>query len=266
MFATPRPIALIAPRLDTGPAAQAVQACAGILAGAGYLAAGPWHEPASGPGLHALAPAAALCLGPVDPSGLRAALTALEIPVVETWAAPASPLDSAVLLANAESGRQAARHFADKRYARVACVSADTPWERERRQGFLDAARTLGLELAADIVQPEAWQLNDGRMAFLRLLATNTLFDAVFASSDLLAAACVRGPQPRSACAAGCRGAGIVRGRQRGAMGAGPEHPHGQRGGAGRRAGLLLLERLAGDRGPGARIMLEAVLEARLST
>ena len=34
----------------------------------------------------------------------------------------------------------------------------------------------------------------------------------------------------------------------------------------GRRAGLLLLERLAGDRGPGARIMLEAVLEARLST
>ena len=36
-------------------------------------------------------------------------------------------------------------------------------------------------------------------------------------------------------------------------MGAGPEHAHGQRGGAGRRAGLLLLERLAGDRGPGAR-------------
>ena len=34
----------------------------------------------------------------------------------------------------------------------------------------------------------------------------------------------------------------------------------------GRRAGLLLLERLAGDRGPGARVVLEAVLEARLST
>ena len=118
-----------------GPAAQAVQACAGILAGAGYyLAAGPWHEPASGPGLHALAPAAALCLGPVDPSGLRAALTALEIPVVETWAAPASPLDSAVLLANAESGRQAARHFADSA-TRASPASAPT------RRGNASAAR-----------------------------------------------------------------------------------------------------------------------------
>ena len=267
MFATPRPIALIAPRLDTGPAAQAVQACAGILAGAGYLAAGPWHEPASGPGLHALAPAAALCLGPVDPSGLRAALTALEIPVVETWAAPASPLDSAVLLANAESGRQAARHFADKRYARVACVSADTPWERERRQGFLDAARTLGLELAADIVQPEAWQLNDGRMAFLRLLATNTLFDAVFASSDLLAAACVSEAHnrdlhvPQDVAVLGLSEDGSA-----GQWAPGLSTLTASAAELGRRAGLLLLERLAGDRGPGARIMLEAVLEARLST
>ena len=74
---------------------------------------------------------------------------------------------------------------------RVACVSADTPWERERRQGFIETARSLGLELAADIIQPEACQPNDGRMAFLRLLATNTLFDAVFASSDLLAAGAV---------------------------------------------------------------------------
>ncbi|MBR8655641.1 substrate-binding domain-containing protein [Achromobacter sp. Marseille-Q0513] len=268
MPATLRPIALIAPRLDAGPAAQAVQACAGILAEAGYyLAAGPWHEPASGPGLHALAPAAALSLGPVDPPGLRAALAALEIPVVETWAAPAGPLDSAVLLANAESGRLAARHFADKRYARVACVSADTPWERERRQGFLDAARALGLELAADIVQPEAWQLNDGRMAFLRLLATNTLFDAVFASSDLLAAACVSEAHnrdlhvPQDVAVLGFSEDGSAA-----QWAPGLSTLTASAAEVGRRAALLLLERLAGDRGPGARIMLEAVLEARLST
>ena len=114
-------------------------------------------------------------------------------------------------------------------------------------------------------MQPEAWQLNDGRMAFLRLLATNTLFDAVFASSDLLAAACVRGPQPRSACAAGCRGAGIEDGSA-GQWAPGLSTLTASAAELGRRAGLLLLERLAGDRGPGARIMLEAVLEARLST
>ena len=42
---TLRPLALIAPRLDAGPAARAIQACAERLAPAGYyLAAGPWHD------------------------------------------------------------------------------------------------------------------------------------------------------------------------------------------------------------------------------
>ena len=99
------------PRLDTGPTAQVVQACACVLAETGhYLAAGPWHEPAGLPRLHALAPAAVLCIGPADDPGLRAALASLEIPIVETWATPAGPLDSAVLYANIDTGRLAARH------------------------------------------------------------------------------------------------------------------------------------------------------------
>ena len=130
-------------------------------------------------------------LGPLDDPQLRAAVTALEIPVVETWSLPATPLDSLVTIDNAEAGRLAARHLAEKGHARVACVSADTPWERARREGFLGSAAALELAVVADIVQPEAQQLNDGRMAFLRLLATNTIFDAVFCTSDLLAAATV---------------------------------------------------------------------------
>lgn len=177
----PRPIALIAPRLDHAPAARAVQACAERLAPAGYyLATAPWRDPSLLPLLGPLAPAAALVIGPLDDPQLRAAVAALEIPVVETWSPPAAPLDSLITLDNAEAGRQAARHFAEKGHARVACVSADTPWERSRREGFISSAAALGLTLAADIVQPEAQQLNDGRLAFLRLLATNTIFDAVF--------------------------------------------------------------------------------------
>lgn len=84
-----------------------MQACACVLAETGhYLAAGPWHEPAGLPRLHALAPAAVLCIGPADDPGLRAALASLEIPIVETWATPAGPLDSAVLYANIDTGRR----------------------------------------------------------------------------------------------------------------------------------------------------------------
>lgn len=180
---SPRPIALIAPRLDLAPAARAVQACAERVAPAGYyLAAGPWHDASLLPLLAQLTPAAVLVIGPLDDPQLRAAVMALETPVVETWSLPAAPLDSVVTIDNAEAGRQAARHLAEKGHARVACVSADTPWERARREGFLASAAALGLALVADIVQPEAQQLNDGRMAFLRLLATNTIFDAVFCS------------------------------------------------------------------------------------
>ena len=268
MPALPRPVALIAPRLDTGPTAQVVQACAGVLAETGhYLAAGPWHEPAGLPRLHALAPAAVLCIGPADDPGLRAALASLEIPIVETWATPAGPLDSTVLYANIETGRLAARHFAEKSYARVACVSADTPWERERRQGFIETARSLGLELAADIVQPEACQPNDGRMAFLRLLATNTLFDAVFASSDLLAAGAVSEAHHRDLhVPQDVAVLGVSEDGSAAQWAPGLSTLTASAAELGRRAGLLLLERLAGDRGPGARVVLEAVLEARLST
>ena len=103
-------------------------------------------------------------------------------------------------------------------------------------------------------------------MAFLRLLATNTLFDAVFASSDLLAAGAVSEPttaicmcRRMSRCWA-CRRTAA---RQ---WAPGLSTLTASAAELGRRAGLLLLERLAGDRGPGARVVLEAVLEARLST
>ena len=221
----PRPIALIAPRLDTGLAARAMQACAELLAPAGYyLAAAPWQGAPGLSLLNELRPAAALVIGPLDDPGLRSTVAALEVPVVETWSASAQPLDGALVIDNAEAGRQAARHLAAKRHARVACISTDNPWERARREGFVAGAAALGLEQVADIVQPEVQHMNDGRMAFLRLLSTNTIFDAVFCSSDLLAGRGVRGTQPGPARAAGSGGAGFYGRRQRGAMGARTDH------------------------------------------
>jgi len=264
----PRPIALIAPRLDAGPASRAVQACAERLAPAGYyLAAAPWG---GAPGLSLLSelrPAAALVIGPLDDPGLRSTVAALEIPVVETWSASAQPLDGAIVIDNMEAGRLAARHLAAKRHARVACISADNPWERARREGFIGSAAALGLEQMADIVQPEAQHMNDGRMAFLRLLATNTIFDAVFCTSDLLAAAAVSEAHnrdlhvPQDLAVLGFTDDGSAAQWAQGLTTLGIDAAA-----LGRRAGQFLLDRLDGERGAREHATIEVVFEERLST
>ncbi|CUJ56002.1 substrate-binding domain-containing protein [Achromobacter xylosoxidans] len=265
---SPAPIALIAPRLDAGPAARAIQACGELLGPAGYyLAAAPWHSAATPPRLEALRPVAALAIGPLEDPALRAALVALEIPVVETWSAPARAMDSVVAIDNVEAGRMAARHLAEKRYARVACVSADNPWERARRESFISSVAALGLPVVADIVQPEAQQLNDGRMAFLRLLATNTIFDAVFCTSDLLAAATVSEAHnrdlhvPQDLAVLGFTEDGSAPQWVQGLTTLGVDAAE-----LGRRAGQLLLDRLDGEQPAGTQLTLDTVFEARLST
>ena len=265
---SPAPIALIAARLDAGPAARAIQACGERLAPAGYyLAAAPWQDAGMLPRLEALRPVAALVIGPLEDPALRAALAALEIPVVETWSASPQTLDSAVAIDNIEAGRKAARHLAEKRHPRVACVSADNPWERSRREGFIGSIPALGLELVADIVQPEVPHMNDGRMAFLRLLATNTIFDAVFCTSDLLAAAAVSEAHnrdlqvPQDLAVLGFTDDGSAAQWVQGLTTLGVDAAE-----LGRRAGQMLLDRLDGERGPGQQDMMEVAFDARLST
>ncbi|WP_191577575.1 substrate-binding domain-containing protein [Achromobacter insolitus] len=265
---SPAPIVVIAARLDAGPTARALQACSERVASAGYyLSVGPWHEPAALALLDGLRPAATLVIGPADSPTLRTALSALEVPIVETWIACPQTLDSAVAIDNAEAGRMAARHLADKRHPRVACISADTPWERARREGFISSAAALGLELVADIVQPEVQHMNDGRMAFLRLLATNTIFDAVFCTSDLLAAAAVSEAHnrdlqvPQDLAVLGFSDDGSAVQWVQGLTTLGVDATE-----LGRRAGQLLLDRLDGERGAGQHDMLEVVFDERLST
>lgn len=187
-------IAVIAPRLDACTVTTTLRVCAHALSSAGYYLAICPPQVENTQTISALAdmqPAAVLVLGAVQDAQLRDALLALKVPVLETWTNSAKPLDALIAPDNAEAGRRAARHLAEKRYARVACISANTAWEVERRAGFMAEASDLGLEVAADIVQDNVHALLDGRNAFLRLLATNGLFDAVFCTSDLLAASTV---------------------------------------------------------------------------
>ncbi|MNS45211.1 HTH-type transcriptional repressor CytR [compost metagenome] len=149
----------------------------------------------------------------------------------------------------------------------MACISADNPWERARRQGFISTAAALGLDRVADIVQPEVLQMNDGRMAFLRLLATNTIFDAVFCTSDLLAAAAVSEAHnrdlhvPQDLAVLGFTDDGSAAQWAQGLTTLGIDAED-----LGRRAAQVLLDRLQGELAAGQHQTLDVTFEPRLST
>jgi len=104
-------------------------------------------------------------------------------------------------------------------------------------------------------------------MAFLRLLATNTIFDAVFCTSDLLAAAAVSEAHnrdlqvPQDLAVLGFSDDGSAVQWVQGLTTLGVDAAE-----LGRRAGQLLLDRLDGERGAGQHDLLEVVFDARLST
>ncbi len=109
--------------------------------------------------------------------------------------------------------------------------------------------------------------MNDGRMAFLRLLATNTIFEAVFCTTDLLAAAAVSEAHnrdlhvPQDLAVLGYSDDGSAAQWAQGLTTLGTDAAI-----LGRRAGQLLLDRLEGERGTGERVTVEVMLEERLST
>ncbi|WYX20697.1 substrate-binding domain-containing protein [Achromobacter xylosoxidans] len=129
-----------------------------------------------------------------DLPGSRQALQAANIPVVETWSSPICARDCVVAPDNDHAGRLAAQHLAARGHKRVACVSGSSSWDTERRQGFLTQARQLELEIAAEIVQHDVRGVPDGRTAMLKLLATQTIFDAVFCTNDQLTIGVVSKP------------------------------------------------------------------------
>ncbi|WP_241132677.1 substrate-binding domain-containing protein [Achromobacter insuavis] len=147
-------------------------------------------RPLDGPALASMDPAGILLLALPGLPDQQTTLRGLQIPCVQTWSA-VDVADSAITPDNVLGGRMAARHLAARKYSKVACISGDSVWEAERRTGFLAEASTLGMEVAADVVQSGLNTLQDGRQAFLRLLTTYTLFDAVFCCGDHSTAATV---------------------------------------------------------------------------
>ena len=93
---------------------------------------------------------------------------------------------------NVEGGRIAARHLVDRGRRRLALITGPLRMAaaQDRREGFLEAARSLDASVVA--VEEADFTLSGGEAATERLLRGAQPFDGVFVSNDLMAIGALR--------------------------------------------------------------------------
>ncbi|MBW0169960.1 MAG: LacI family DNA-binding transcriptional regulator [Hydrogenophaga sp.] len=123
----------------------------------------------------------------------RTRLLASGIPVVETWDLTPAPIDMLVGFSHTDIGREVAKFLIGKGRRRLAMIRANDERAARREQAFAAEVARSGLaEVAVQVVDVGASRtIKSGRDALERLLAIDPQVDAVFCSSDLLAAGVV---------------------------------------------------------------------------
>jgi LacI family gluconate utilization system Gnt-I transcriptional repressor len=93
-------------------------------------------------------PEAMVLTGGVHTARARKLLTGADIPVVETWDLPTSPLGHVVGFSNIAAGRAMVHYLYDRGYRRIGFIGGTTKRDTrgsERRIGYGEAIRELGL-------------------------------------------------------------------------------------------------------------------------
>jgi LacI family transcriptional regulator len=86
-------------------------------------------------------------------------------------------------------GEVATRHLIDKGYTRIACITGplDKTPSRQRLEGYRNAMRAAGLDIAPDYEIVADFEFSGGFTAMNRLLALETPPHAVFSGNDAMA-------------------------------------------------------------------------------
>ena len=92
-------------------------------------------------------------------------------------------------------GRRATLHLARLGRKKIVFLGETHPEATQRREGYLDALRESGLEPEPSLVLPVDFELESADAAVSRLLRRGATFDAIFASSDLIALGAIRALQ-----------------------------------------------------------------------
>jgi LacI family gluconate utilization system Gnt-I transcriptional repressor len=117
---------------------------------------------------------------------VRRLLTDAGVPIVETWDMTPRPLDSVVGFDNEAAGYAMARHLIESGRRRIAWIGSSDARASARRAGYERALAEVGGQPIA--FAPERPSLQSGGEAFQRLWAAHPDVEAVFFSSDALAA------------------------------------------------------------------------------
>ena len=132
-------------------------------------------------------PSGIVLTGMMHSASARRRLVASGIPVVETWDLTSTPIDMVVGFSHERIGGSVAAHLHARKRRRLAVISGDDARAARRKDGFVRAARKLGIPDVPVEWVPAPTTLAAGRAGLQRLLAAHPDVDAVFASSDLLA-------------------------------------------------------------------------------
>lgn len=193
-----RIVAAFASNLLSQQYVLAIQACAALLEEGGYqLVIGQTsysydRETSLIEALQAVRPAAVMFTGVIELERNRAALAALNIPVVESWAFPREPIDLLVGFSNTDAGWMAATHLASRGYRKMAYIGRKSGRGTLRRDGFAAGLAMHDLQLLHDVTVPVVSGPWDGQEILIRLMDAAEGFDAIFCSNDLLCQGIIR--------------------------------------------------------------------------
>jgi LacI family gluconate utilization system Gnt-I transcriptional repressor len=121
-------------------------------------------------------------------AGLRAMLSAGDVPVVEAWDWTSEPIDMVVGFSNFEAARSMTLALAERGYRRIGYIGVEQGEQRgaQRLSGYRSAMRELGREEA---FMPVAFEpgYQGGGAELAELLSRHPQVDAVFFGNDLFA-------------------------------------------------------------------------------
>jgi LacI family gluconate utilization system Gnt-I transcriptional repressor len=136
-------------------------------------------------------PEAIVLTGGAHTPEARRLLAGIEIPIVETWDLPASPLDNVVGFSNAAAGEMMTRYLHDRGYRRIGFIGGTTDRDTrgsERRGGYLRVVRSIGLQepRVINFGTPPV-SIDQGGEALARMLERWPDTDAIVCVSDVSA-------------------------------------------------------------------------------
>jgi LacI family gluconate utilization system Gnt-I transcriptional repressor len=126
--------------------------------------------------------------GAMHSKSTRALLAASGIPVVEIGDLVKDPIDMVVGMSHEKVGAGVCRYLAGRGYRRLAVFSGNDPRALRRNKAFAREAARLGLPTVHVVESPPPTHHGLGRTLLGQLISEGRRVDAIYCSSDMLAA------------------------------------------------------------------------------